>query len=145
MPFCQYCKKDTMPKRRVSWAVVSRNILCRSMMSWMFLCITVQEWEVTWQPQWQGWVYSAARMTPCAKNRTVVVWIPKRCRNLQDFHTPPRRHSTSSGCLCHPASQCSLFWQNSTLWPFRRITFQQICMMWSIHVLGSLYYYSAVI
>lgn len=145
MPFCQRCKKDTMPKRGVSWAVASRNILCRRMMSWVLSRITAQEWEVTWQLQWQGWACSAARVTSRAKSRTAVVRIPKRCSNLQDFHVPPRRHSTSSGCLHSPAFQLLLFWQNSTFLPFERITFRQRCMMWSIHVSESLYYYTAAI
>lgn len=108
-----------MAKRGVSGLVVSRNILCRNMMSWVFLCITAQEREVTWQLQWQGWVYSAARMTPGAKSCTAVMRLPKQCKNLQDFHVPPRRHSTSSGCLHSPAflrEQHSLAVQKNHIW-----------------------------
>lgn len=144
MPFCQHCKKDTTPKRGMSWAVVSRNILCRSMMSWVFLRNTAQEWDITWQAQRWGWVYSAAHMTPCAKSHTAVGRVPKQCRNLQDFHVLPCRHSTSSSCRHSSASLLTLFCQNSTLLPFRRITFQQKCRMWSMHVSESLYYYTAV-
>lgn len=119
MPCCQHRNKDTMAKRGVSGVVMSKNILCRSMISWVFLCITAQEQEVTWQLQWQGWVYSAAHVTPCARSCTAVMRIPEQCENLQDFHMPPRIHSTSSSCLHSPAfltEQGSLAIQKNHIW-----------------------------